>query len=186
MRGRSADTFPLPAATDGFIKDGHYTYAGNSVVYAVRQLRGLVQRMGTVGRFRQSRYGVETTLAMATTPNDQIVSDMVHFAANRSVWELTLRRGNGAFETVARGVFTPILALNQDYRFEMAVTDDAVTVTVPGAEVTKKVSTAGTRGDRAFWEEYFDTKGRPAGVVFDFDSVWAAEEGQPMLPVTQP
>jgi hypothetical protein len=185
MRGPGPDvhSFPLPAATDGFIKDGSYTYAGDSIVYAVQQLRGTVQRIGTVGRFRQSRYGAETTLAMAITPNDKIIADMVQLAVTRSMWELTLRRDNGAFEPVARGAFRPILTFDRDYRFEFEATDSAVTVKVPGAEVTKQVSTAGLLGDRAFWEEYRDTKGPKTGVVFDFDNVWAAEEGQPLLPV---
>jgi hypothetical protein len=63
----------------------------------------------------------------------------------------------------------------------MEATEDTVTVRVPGSEVTKNLSTAGLIGDRAFWEEYVDPV--PAGVVFDFDAVWAAEEGQTMPPV---
>jgi hypothetical protein len=172
--------FPLPAATDGFIRDGSYTYAGDAVVYAARQFRGIVRRIGTVGSWKQTRDGAETTLAMAISANDQLITHMLHLAANRSVWELTVRRG-GAFEPVASGKFSPTLALDHGYHFEMEATEDTVTVRVPGSEVTKNLSTAGLIGDRAFWEEYVDPV--PAGVVFDFDAVWAAEEGQTMPPV---
>jgi hypothetical protein len=177
------DDFPLPAATDGFIRDGTYSYAGDSVVYAARQFRGTVKRMGSVGSWKQTRGGGETTLAMAITSNDALITHMVHFAANRSVWELTVRRG-GAFEPVASGRFSPTLALDHGYQFEIEAADNSVTVRVPGSEVTKNVPTDGLLGDRAFWEEY--AKPMPAGVVFDFDAVWAAEEGQTLLPVATP
>jgi hypothetical protein len=165
------DSFPMPSATDGFIRDGKYSYAGRSVVYAARQFRGTVRRMGTIGSWKQTSEGGETTLAMAITANDKLITHMVHFAANRSVWELTVRRG-GDFEPVASGQFSPILALDHEYQFEIEATDSTVTVRVPGSEVTKDVSTAGLLGDRAFWEEYI--KPAPAGVVFGFDTVWAS------------
>jgi hypothetical protein len=140
-----------------------------------------VQRVGTAGRWRRIGRGTETTLAMAITPNDQIVTDMVHFAANRSVWDMTVRRANGAFEPVASGRFTPILELDREYQFEFEATDNTVTVRVPGTEVTKSVVTAGLLGDRAFWQER-PTRS-PAGNVFDFDTVWAVEAGQPVSDV---
>jgi hypothetical protein len=165
------DSFPMPSATDGFIRDGKYSYAGRSVVYAARQFRGTVRRMGTIGSWKQTSEGGETTLAMAITPNTQLITDMVHFTANRSSWQLTVRRGGGAFEPVASGRFSPVLVLDRQYEFELEATDNTVTVRFPGSEVTKDVSTAGLLGDRAFWEEYI--KPAPAGVVFDFDTVWA-------------
>jgi hypothetical protein len=171
MRGAYAGRFPLPAATDGFIKDGNYTYAGDSAVYAVRHLRGTIQSMSAVGSFRQTGSGAETTLAMAITANDLLVTDMVHFVATRSVWNLTVRRAGGAFEPVANGQFSPVLKLDRQYKFELEATDSTVTVRVPDAEVTKNVSTSGLLGDRAFWEEY--PTSNPVGVVFDFDSVSA-------------
>lgn len=175
LRGPYVDGFPLPRATDGFIRDGSYTYAGNDVVYAVRQLRGTVRSVGTVGCWRPVRGGGETTMTMAITANDKVVSDMVHFSVNRGTWELTVRRGQG-FEPVASGVFRPALELNVDYQFELSASNDAVSVKIPGDEVTTAVDTAGVLGDRAFWEEYSGEM--PAGVVFDFHTVWAVEEGQ--------
>lgn len=185
LRGPGADahSVPLPPATDGFIKDGSYTYAGTSVVSAVRQVRATVQRVGASGRWRRIGRGTETTLALAITANDLIVTDMVHLAVNRSVWNLTVRRGNGAFEPVATGRFNPILEVGRDYRFEFQATDNAITVMVPGAEVTKEVSTVGVLGDRAFWQER-PTRS-PAGNVFDFDTVWALEAGQPVFEVQE-
>jgi hypothetical protein len=158
-------------------------FDGDSNVYGVRQFRSTVQRMGTVGRWRKTGDGAETTLAMAITANDQLISDMVHFTANRSDWELTVSREGGSFEPVARGRFSPMLMLDSDYQFEFEATDDTVTVRVPGTEVTINVSTVGLLGDRAFWEEY--PSGTPAGVVFDFDTVWAAEDGQTLFPVSE-
>jgi hypothetical protein len=74
--------------------------------------------------------------------------------------------------------------LDHDYQFEMEATDNTVTVRVPGSEVTKNAAIADLLGDRAFWQEY--AKPMPAGVVFDFDTVWAAEDGQPLFPVPIP
>jgi hypothetical protein len=165
------DSFPMPPASDGFIRGGAYTYAGNQVVYAARQFPGTVRRMGTIGRWRQIRgAGEETGIAMAISPNDQLITHMVHFAATRSVWNLTVRRGAG-FEPVAEGKFTPTLELGRDYEFEISATDTAVTVRVPGDEVTTDVPVADLLGDRAFWEEY--AKPTPASTTFDFDTVWA-------------
>jgi hypothetical protein len=183
MRAGYVDRFPMPAATDGFIRDGAFTYAGDDTVYAARQFRGTVRSMGTKGRWRQIRDGnADTTLALAITPNDRLVTEMVHFVANRSTWELTVRRG-GPFEPVAEGTFSPPLTIGRDYTFAISVTDKDVTVTVPGSESTHPVDTAGLLGDRAFWEEYI--KPAPASTTFDFDTVWAVEDGQPLQPVTR-
>lgn len=172
----------LPAATDGFLQGGAFTYAGNDTVYAARQFRSTVRQMGATGQWRRIRDGnADTTIAMAITPNDRLVTDMVHFTANRSGWALTVRRNGGVFEPVAKEAFNPPLALGRDYTFEIAATDSDVTVTVPGGSSTHPVDTAGLLGDRAFWEEYI--KPTPASTTFDFDAVWATEDGQPTLPV---
>jgi hypothetical protein len=178
----------MPAATDGFIRDGHYTYAGESSVRAVRQFSGTVLSMGTVGRFRQigdadaADGNHETTLFMAISANDNLTTDMVEFSAHRWGWALRLRRANGAFQPVMAGLFSPNLALDVDYQFEFEVTGDTVTVRIPGSEFTRNAPTAGLLGDRAYWEEQLQ-RNPPAGVVFDFDTVWAVEDGQPLVPV---
>jgi hypothetical protein len=177
MRRSAKNAFPPAPASDGFLADGHYTYAGASAVYAVRQFRGTVRGVGAIGRFRSVRFGAETALAMAITPNDKLTDDMLLFTAKRSGWDLVVRRAGGAYEPVAEGQFTPKLALNRNYQFDFEATGDTVTVTVPGSEVTKTVATAGLLGDRGFWEEY-PTR-IPAGDVFDFDTVWALEDGLP-------
>lgn len=165
------DRFPMDPAADGFIRDGHYTYAGNQVVYAARQFPTTVWRIGTIGQWRKIREsGEETGVALAISANDQLITHMVHFATSRSEWKLTVRRGGG-FEPVASGKFSPLLEFGRDYRFEVEATDASVTVRVPGNEVTTPVPTAGLLGDRAFWEEY--AKPTPASTVFDFDTAWA-------------
>lgn len=103
---------------------------------------------------------------------------MIHFTANRGIWDLTTRRNGGPFEPVASGKFIPALTLDRDYRFEIEMTETAVTVTVPGAEVVSSVDTKGLAGNIAFWEEY--PSGVPAGTVFDFDAVWASDGNQQM------
>ena len=183
MRGYDALSPSVPGATDGFIRNGRYTYAGESLVYAVRQFGGTVQRMGAIGRWRKTGDGAETALALAITANDQLTTDMVQFTANRSDWEVTVRRGGGPVEPVAKGLFSPTLKLDSNYQFELEASSGALTVRAPGNEVTINVSTDGLLGNRAFWEE--SPIGTPAGVVFDFDTVWAAEEGQPLSPVSQ-
>ena len=171
LRGPYVDTFPMPPATDGFIRGGRYTYSGDSVVYAVRQFDGTVRRVGAEGRWRQIGGGPETTLAMAITANDQLVNDMVHFTATRASWDVTFRRGGGAFEPILSGRFSPVLELDREYQFEIEATDNSVTVRVPGTEASKDVSTVGLLGDRAFWEQY--PNGAPVGTVLDIDAVWA-------------
>jgi len=171
MRGPYVDGFPLPPAKDGFISNGSYTYAGDHIVYATRHFTRTVHRLGTSGRWRSKRDGSETTLAMAISRNNKLVAEMVHFAANRGVWELTVRRPDGEFEPIAGGNFQPTLSLDRDYRFEVEAVDDEVTVRVPGKEVSTRVPTADLVGNWGFWQQYSAT--RPAGVVFDFDEVWA-------------
>lgn len=182
LRNPVQGTFPPPPATDGFVDDGRYTYAGTSGVHAVRRFRGTIRSMGTVGRFRSIRFGAETALAMGITPNEHLTADMLFLAAKRSDWTLIARRADGPYERIAAGRFSPKLDLNRDYRFELETTDNTVTVRVPGSEETASVSTAGLLGDLAFWQEY-PTR-TPAGMVFDFDTVWALEDGQQVLPVS--
>lgn len=173
MRGAYIDRFPLPSATDGFIKGGHYTYNGDSAVYAARHFDGTIRRLGAEGYWQRINDGSETSVAMAISASDLLVTDMVHFAANRSVWDLTVRRGSGGFEPVASGKFNPTLTLGSKYQFEIQVTANTITAKVPGTDVTRTLDTSGLIGEHAFWEE-FPNDGR-AGTVFNFDSVWAAE-----------
>lgn len=183
MRGSAvANTPTLPPATDGFIKDGHYSYSGASPVYAERQLRGTVRSVGTVGQFRRIGPGFgQTGLSMAVVTNDQKDTNIVSFWVSRSGWNVKIGRADDALTPVVHGDFSPMLKLDQDYQFDIEITDDTVTVNVPGAEKTTNVSTVGLLGDRAFWQEY--PLRMPADQVFDFDQVWAVEDGQPLVPV---
>lgn len=172
MRGPYVNEFPLPPAVDGFIEDDKFTYAGNAVVYATREFEGPVHRMHAEGRWRSLRRpGAETTLAMAISANDKLVSDMIHFVANRSVWKLTLRRGAG-FLPVAEGRFSPTLKIGDNYAFEIEASDRQVTVRVPGNERSTPVNASGLIGPYAFWEQY--PAKVPASTAFDFDSVAAS------------
>ena len=175
LRGPYAGSFPMPPATDGFIKGGRYTYAGDAVVYAAREFPNTVRRVGTIGRWSKLHDGPETAIALVISANDNLVTDMVHLVVSRHVWTLTVRRatsGDGSFEPVANGTFAPPLAMGRDYSFELEAGDDTVTVRMPGLEpVISSVPLAGVVGPYAFWEEYSDQL--PAGTVFEFDSVWA-------------
>ena len=132
---------------------------------------------------RKTGDGAETTLAMAITANDQLVTDRVKITANRSDWELTVSCGSGSVEPIAKGLFSPMLTSDSYYQFELEATNDTLTVRVPGNDVTINVSTDGLLGERAFWEQ--SPISTPAGVVFDLDTVWAAEEGQALVPVSR-
>ena len=165
----------------GFIKDRAFTYAGDSTVYAARQFRGVVQRIGTVGQWRRLRDGeIGTTLAMAIAPNN-LPSALIRFTADRVGWALTPRRGFVDLEPVAEGRFSPPLTLNTDFVFEVEAVDNSVTGRVPGEEVTMNIDLAGLVGDNAVWEE--SPIATPADVVFDFRAVWAAEAGQELVPL---
>lgn len=127
-------------------------------------------------------------MAMNISANDRLITDILHFAANRSEWQLSIRRSGGAFSTVAKGSYSSKLRLDQDYQFEVEASDAAVTVRVPGREIRTEISTLGVLGDKAYWQEYPTTwpKNVDTGVVFEFDAVWAIEEGQAAAPVSFP
>jgi len=94
----------------------------------------------------------------------------------------TDRAPSADFEPVAEDGFSPVLALDADHQFELEVGANSVTVRVPGSgDITRDVELTGVTGDRAFWEEYADPM--PADVVFDFDTVWAAEAGKKLRPI---
>ena len=84
MRGPDADYgLPVPAATDGFISNGSYTCGWRQNRLRRTAIQQTVQRMGAVGRWRKTGDGAETTLAMAITANDLLVTDRVKITANR-------------------------------------------------------------------------------------------------------
>lgn len=57
LRGPYAGSFPMPPATDGFLKDGRYTYAGNAVVYAAREFPDTVRRVAAIARLFVYTFG---------------------------------------------------------------------------------------------------------------------------------
>lgn len=184
MRGGTVGEPTLPPATDGYLRDGKYTYRGDGdIVYAVRQFPGAVRAVGARGAWREVGPGPASALALVITPNDAIISDMVHFVANRDEWNLSTRRAGGEFEYVAREKFNPPLTPGTLYTFQIEATDTGVTVTAPGSVTKVKVNTDGLLGDRAFWEEFHKPQGPPSGAVFDYDTVWATVDGQPMQTV---
>lgn len=180
LRGPVVGQDVPPPATDGFIRAGRYSYAGTSVVTAARQFRSAVRAIGASGRWTQTADGSETTMVMAISANEKLVSDMLHFAATRTGWELTSRRNGGPFRTIAKGSYRSKLQLDQEYRFELEVSDSMVTIRTPDKEITRSVASTEFLGIYAFWEEYPRNFPRnlPAGIVFQFDRVWAVEEGQ--------
>jgi hypothetical protein len=181
----NASSRTLPPATDGFIKDGQYTYAGTSPVYATRQFRGVVHSVGGEGRFRKTGDGfIQTGLAMAITATDQKDTNMLVLGITRSSWNLRARR-DVTYSQIAQGVFPQMLKIDRDYRFELQTTDNSVTVTAPGIDqVINNVQTADLLGNRAFWQE--SPIRTPVDQVFDFTTVWATEKNQPLIPVPSP
>lgn len=176
---------PRLAATDGFLRDGAFTYRGeDQVVYAVREFPDTVRSIGAEGSWREARPGdTDTVIALVISGNDRWITDMLHFVADRKTWALTIRRDNGQFEPVMNGTFNPPLKIGDTHRFRVDATDSNATVTVPGFTRTAPVDTTGTLGPVAFWEQFAKPEQFPVSTVFDYQTVWATIDGQPLQPV---
>lgn len=184
MRGAEIVGNPiLPPTTDGSIIGGQFMASGDSSVYAVREFRSAVRRIGAEGRWTRVGNGGEETFVMAVSANEKLRTDMVHFAATPAGWGVTTRRNGGVARHVMGGKFHPPLDLNRSYRFEMDIADGSVTVRVPGMESTGKVGTIGLVGNRAFWQLYPSPSRIPLGVRYSADMVWVAEDNQPLTPL---
>ncbi|MHA0286115.1 hypothetical protein ACXYX3_06625 [Mycobacterium sp. C3-094] len=105
------------------------------------------------------------------------MSDNILFAATPNQWQVTTRQNGGVARDIVSGTFNPPLKLNRDYRFEMDVADNAVTVRVPDGQRSGRVGTIGLVGNRAFWELFADPEAGHSGLLFSADVVWAAEQG---------
>lgn len=186
MRGAPTDDdSPLPQATDGFIKDGHFTYAGTSDVYAIRQFRAAVSTVGAEGQFRRSKAaGGVTAFSMGTAGDGNLETDVVMFSASRTFWDLKVKLAKGGLETIATGQFAPPLGLDRNYRFTLQRAGNTVRVGGPGVNITKPLASQVTLGSYGFWREY--PSRTPAGEFFDYDKVWSVEDGQPTVPVEAP
>lgn len=176
---------PRLPATDGFLRDGAFTYRGeDQVVYAVREFPDTVRSVGAEGAWRQERDGdTDTVIALVICGNDRLITDMLHLVADRKTWALTVRRQNGEFEPVMNGTFNPPLKVGDTHRFRLDATDTNATVSVPGFTRTAPVDTTGILGKYAFWEQFLKPDQFPAATVFDYRTVWATVEGQPLQPV---
>jgi hypothetical protein len=172
----------LPPATDGFIKSGHYASASDQSVFALRNFRSTVRRVGAEARWTRVGDGAVESLVMAITANDLIMSVFVQLSVNPAGWAVSTRR-IGDFRRVMSGKFDPPLVLDREYRFEMDAADGSVTVRVPGDEKTGRVGTIGLLSERAYWRHAFAPTDRPIGVQFSANMVWAAEQGQPLSPI---
>ncbi|SEB26704.1 hypothetical protein SAMN04488580_12230 [Mycobacterium sp. 283mftsu] len=183
LRGMPQNGAPLLPAMDGYIKDGQFTYAGKSDAIAVRQFRTPVQSIGTDGQFRRINHlNGDTTMMIGTGGDNNLETNVVVFLANRSSWELRSRLVNGTLKTVASGSFPHMLELDHRYTFVLSSTGDRVSVSGPGVTVSKPLPIPISPGAFGFWRE--SPNRTPAGEVFDFDKVWALEDGQPTTPIT--
>ncbi|WP_155924980.1 hypothetical protein [Mycolicibacterium sp. CBMA 234] len=183
MRGMPQNGQPLLPAADGYIKDGHFTYAGKSDAIAVRQFRSPVTSIGAEGQFRRiNPANTDTTMMLGTGGDNNLETNVVVFLANRSSWELRSRLVSGTLKTVASGTFAHMLELGHVYQFVLSCTGDRVGVTGPGLTISKPLPIPISTGAFGFWRE--SPNRIPAGEVFDFDKVWALEDGQPTMPTT--
>ncbi len=186
LRGMPQNGAPLLPATDGYIKDGSFTYAGKGDAIAVRQFRGALRSIGAEGRFsRINPTRPDTTMMIGTGGDNDLETDIVVFLANRTSWELRSRLVKGTLKTVAAGNFAHPLELDHPYKFILSCTGDHVTVEAPGLTISKPLPRPITPGVYGFWRE--SPNRIPAGEVFDFDKVWALEDGvatTPMAPST--
>lgn len=185
LRGAPIGDSPLPPATDGYVTDGHFTYDGRSDVMAVRQFRAAVRTVGAEGQFRHRDNSIgETSMAIGMAGDSNIADGVVLFVADRISWQVKSRLANGKLKTVATGGFAPPLERDHAYRFVLSCTGDHMSVTGPGLSISKPLAVPIPPGSFGFWREY-PTR-TPAGEVFDFDKVWALEDGQPTVPNATP
>lgn len=181
MRSAPANGYPLPPATDGFIKDNYFTYAGKDDVHAIRAFRGTLKSVGAVGRFRTPGLGGLTLFSMGTAATSDLSVNVVSFISSRTFWVLKMRAANGDDQTVTQGKYAFPLEPNHDYQFELSTDGATATIKGPGLEVTKNLITPIPPGLFGYWR-LFPTRA-PLGDYFDFKTVWAVEDGQELLPV---
>jgi len=177
LRGAPIGDSPLPPAVDGYLRDGHFTYDGKSDVMALRQFRAPVRTIGAEGTFRRRNdANSDTSMAIGMAGDGNIADNVVLLVADRTTWQVKGRLANGRFKTVATGGFAPPLERDRPYRFALSCTGDHVNVMGPGISISKPLAVPIPLGTFGFWREY-PTR-TPAGEVFDFDTVWALEDGE--------
>lgn len=181
MRSAPSNGYPLPPAADGFIKDNYFGYAGKDDVHAIREFRGELKTVGGVGRFRVTGLGGLTMFSMGISAADDLSANVVGFVSSRSFWALKIRAANGVDQTVATDKYNLPLEPDHDYQFELSTNGTTATIKGPGLDVTKNLSAAIPPGVFGYWR-LFPTRA-PLGDFFDFKTVWAVEDGQPVFPV---
>ncbi|MDG4663618.1 hypothetical protein [Mycobacterium sp. 236(2023)] len=172
-----------PVSRGALIRDGHYVSSDDSNTYAVQILRGTVRRIGAEGRWTRVGEGGDETLIMGIAADGSLDQNQVQLTASPTTWEVRRFRDSATPQPVARGTFNPPLAVNGTYRFEMDVEDGSVTVRVPGVEEEVRLGTVGLLSEHAYWQHFSPPAEVPIGNKFCIDTVWAAEEGQPLSPV---
>jgi hypothetical protein len=150
---------------------------------ALRQFRAPLRTIGAEGTFRRRNdANSDTSMAIGMAGDGNIADNVVLLVADRTTWQVKGRLANGRFKTIASGGFAPPLERDRPYRFALSCTGDHVNVMGPGISISKPLVVPIPLGTFGFWREY-PTR-TPAGEVFDFDTVWALEDGQPTsLPV---
>lgn len=184
MRTAQSGEAALRPATDGYIKDGHFTYAGKSDVIAIRQFRAPVVSIGAEGQFvRRSSSTAETIMMLGTAEDGNLQTNMVVFTSSRTAWGVHLRNqvANSKLKEIANGQFSRPLELGRNYTFLLRISDSQIRISGPGLEVTKPLPASLPANVFGFWREYPDRAS--AGGIFDFDKVWALEDGVPATPV---
>lgn len=188
MRTAQSGEGTLRPATDGYIKDGHFTYAGKSDVIAIRQFRAPILTIGAEGQFiRRSTSTAETIMMFGTAEDNNLQKNMVVFTSSRTAWGVHLRNqvANSKLKAIASGQFARPLELGRNYTFVLSISSNNVRITGPGLDLSRPLPpTLLPNNTFGFWREYPDRP--PAGGIFDFDRVWALEDGLPAEPVATP
>ncbi|MCX8560340.1 hypothetical protein OS122_05455 [Mycolicibacterium mucogenicum] len=184
MRTAQSGEPSLRPATDGYLKDGHFSYAGKSDVIAIRQFRAPILSLGAEGQFvRRGGSTADTIMMFGTAEDNNIQTNMVIFTSSRTAWGVHLRNqvASSKLKAIASGQYAHPLELGRNYRFLLRITDGQIRITGPGLDVSKSLPMPLPLNVYGFWREYPD---RPsAGGIFDFDKVWALEDGLPAEPV---
>lgn len=149
---------------------------------AIRQFRAPVLSIGAEGQFTvRSKSKAGTSIMMGTAGDGNLETNVVMFAASRTDWSLQSGGVNGRLKAIVAGEFAHPLELNRSYQFILSCTANTVTITGPGLDVSRSLPTPVSPGAYGFWRVYPERP--PAGRTFDFDKVWALENGLPAVPI---
>lgn len=173
VRGKAIGAgIPLPASTNGVIRNGRMISDDYSIVYAVAYMQSTATRVGGVARFYPGVGGVsEGAFGMISGSNvTNTISDSVHVSVWSTGWELDIY-DNYVFTTLASGAHT--LATNgMPHIIELYIDGNTATLRIDDdihQAIESRVSTKS--GNVVYWENYYATTNALTSI--EIDECWA-------------